>query len=60
MLPFEKDRFALAGVRQEHASILLGGFDAVVSLVMTRISSGLMNSCVGTFLIAAANGLSLP
>lgn len=35
MLPFEKDRFALAGVRQEHASILLGGFDAVVSLVMT-------------------------
>lgn len=30
MLPFEKDRFALAGGRREHASVLLGGFDSCV------------------------------
>lgn len=30
MLLFEKDRFALAGVRRERASILLGGSDSRV------------------------------
>lgn len=32
MLVFEKDRFALAGVRREHASVLQGGFDSRVLL----------------------------